>query len=45
MDKITFLGDLGILLNTVKTVVRQEGISSGTSVTMEAFLGSEESRQ
>lgn len=45
VDKITFLGDLGILLNTVKTVVRQEGISSGTSVTMEAFLGSEESRQ
>lgn len=42
VDKITFLGDIRILLDTVKTVVKQEGISSGTSVTMETFAGNQE---
>ena len=37
VDHITFLGDLKILLQTVKTVLKREGISSGTSVTMEEF--------
>ena len=40
VDHITFLGDLKILLQTVKTVLKREGISSGTSVTMEEFKGS-----
>lgn len=39
VDCVTFLGDVRILLDTVKTVLRHEGISSGTSVTMEAFMG------
>lgn len=41
VDQITFLGDVKILLDTVKKAfIRQEGISSETSVTMEEFLGS-----
>lgn len=36
---ITFAVDVKILLDTVKTVVRREGISSDTSVTMEEFMG------
>ncbi|MFR3920592.1 MAG: hypothetical protein ACLTYN_00040 [Dysosmobacter welbionis] len=31
------LGDLKILLQTVSSVMRREGISSGTSATMEEF--------
>ena len=42
VDRITFTGDCGIVFSTVKTVFRREGISSGTSVTMEEFMGSEE---
>lgn len=38
--KITFLGDLKIIFQTVgKAFVRQEGISSATSDTMEEFMG------
>lgn len=40
VDGITFLRDVRILLDTVKTVLKHEGISSETSVTMEAFKGS-----
>lgn len=36
---ITFLGDMKIILDTMKVVVKSEGISSKTSVTMEAFVG------
>lgn len=36
---ITFRGDWKIIFQTIKTVVRSEGISSGTSVTMEEFTG------
>lgn len=36
---ITFRGDWKIIFQTIKTVVRREGISSGTSVTMEEFTG------
>lgn len=43
VDQITFLGDVKILLDTVKKAfIRQEGISSETSATMEEFLGSPE---
>ena len=36
---ITFLGDVKIIWNTVMTVIKREGISSDTSVTMEEFIG------
>lgn len=42
VDHITFWGDVKIVLDTVvKAFVKQEGISSGTSATMEEFRGSE----
>jgi hypothetical protein len=41
--KITFLGDLKIILQTVgKAFLSQEGISSETSATMEDFMGTPE---
>ena len=42
VDNITFLGDLKILLGTVRAVLKREGISSETAATMEEFMGSEE---
>ena len=39
-DSVTFKNDAGIILKTVATVVRREGISSETSATMEEFMGS-----
>lgn len=39
VDEITFLKDWGIILNTVKTVLKREGITSQSSSTMEEFLG------
>ena len=39
VQHITFLGDLRIILDTVKTVLKKEGISSETSMTMEEFKG------
>ena len=39
--KITFIGDLKILLKTVVVVLKREGISSKTSATMEEFTGNE----
>lgn len=41
VDRITFIGDLKIILDTVKTVLKREGVNSGTSATMEEFMGSE----
>ena len=41
VDHITFLGDWKIIFQTVITVFMRKGISSGTSVTMEEFLGSQ----
>lgn len=41
VNNIGFLLDFRILLLTVKNVVKSEGISSGTSVTMEKFTGKE----
>jgi lipopolysaccharide/colanic/teichoic acid biosynthesis glycosyltransferase len=42
VNDITFLGDVKILINTVKIVIKREGIHSNTSETMEAFTGNEE---
>ncbi len=36
---ITFLGDMKILLATVETVLKRNGISSESSATMEEFMG------
>lgn len=44
VDKITFKGDIKILFDTVRTVLKREGINSDTSVTMEEFMGTEENR-
>lgn len=35
---ITFKGDVQIILDTVRSVLKHEGISSGTSATMESFI-------
>lgn len=40
VDHVTFLGDWKIIFRTVGTVLRHDGISSGTSATMEEFMGS-----
>lgn len=39
---ITFIGDVRIIWDTIISVVKREGISSGTSVTMEEFMGTPE---
>ncbi len=39
--KVTFAGDVRILLKTVETVLKKDGISSATSETMEEFMGDE----
>ena len=41
VDHITFIGDWKIMLKTVEKVLKREGISSATSVTMEEFMGSD----
>ena len=38
--KITFCGDVKIILGTVMVVFKRDGITSGTSETMEEFMGS-----
>ena len=45
VDNITFSGDCRILVDTFKTVLHREGISSGTSDTMEEFLGTNAERK
>lgn len=40
VDKVTFVNDWVIMFKTVGKVLRREGISSDTSVTMEEFVGS-----
>lgn len=42
VEHITFIGDLKILAETVAKVIKREGISSETSVTMEEFKGNTE---
>lgn len=39
VDHVSFLGDWSILFETIKVVFSREGITSGTSVTMEEFRG------
>lgn len=39
VDTVSFLGDWKIILQTIKTVISREGISSETSETMEDFKG------
>ena len=39
VDNITFTGDVKIILDTVKAVLKRDGISSETSETMEEFMG------
>ncbi len=41
VKNITFIGDIKIILGTVKSILKREGISSETSVTMEEFMGTE----
>lgn len=41
VDNITFIGDWKIMFQTVGKVLKREGISSATSVTMEEFTGFE----
>ena len=36
---ITFVGDIKIIIDTIKSVLKHEGISSETSATMEEFMG------
>lgn len=43
VDDVRFLRDWGIVFKTVRTVFLREGISSGTSETMEEFTGNSES--
>lgn len=40
VDHISFLGDCKIIFQTIKTVVKREGINSKDSVTMKPFRGS-----
>ena len=41
VDNITFLGDWKIIFKTLAVVLKRDGITSSTSVTMEEFMGSE----
>lgn len=43
VDHVSFVTDIKILFKTVLVVFKRSGISSGTSETMEAFVGSKES--
>lgn len=45
VEHISLMLDVQILLKTVTTVLKREGISSATSVTMEEFMGSEDGRK
>ena len=39
---VTFVNDIRIIIDTIKTVIKHEGISSETSATMEEFMGTPE---
>lgn len=41
VKNITFWGDVKIIIKTVLIVLKREGISSGTSATMEEFIGTQ----
>lgn len=40
VENITFIGDISIILKTIRKVLIHEGVSSQTSSTMEEFMGS-----
>ena len=40
VDNISFLGDWKIIFQTIGVVLKKDGVSSDTSVTMEEFMGS-----
>lgn len=42
VDHITFLGDWKIIFDTVKTVIKREGISAAGEATMGEFMGNED---
>lgn len=42
IDHITFLGDWKIIFETIKTVLKREGINNDSAATMTEFMGSEE---
>ena len=44
VDNITFFGDWKIIFQTLFAVIKRDGISSGTSATMEEFMGSDTSK-
>ena len=44
VDHVTFVGDWKIIFQTVRTVLKREGISSDTSATMEEFMGNQASK-
>lgn len=44
VENVTFMGDLKIVLKTIKTVLSHEGINSKTSATMEEFRGEKKSK-
>ena len=41
VDHITFRGDVRIVIDTVRTVLKREGISAAGEATMGEFMGSE----
>lgn len=45
VDQITFLGDAKIVLDTVRTVLKREGISGEEVATMTEFMGSSEAQK
>ena len=45
VDHVSFLGDWKIIFDTVRTVLKHEGISSGTTATMEEFMGTRSEAQ
>lgn len=45
VNHITFLGDIKILLYTVRSVLLRDGINSQTSATMEEFMGTKDQEQ
>lgn len=45
VDHISFATDVGVFVDTIKAVLKREGISGGGEVTMSEFFGTEKSRE
>lgn len=43
VSHMSFVVDVGIIIDTIKVVLKQDGISSETSATMEEFMGTQKS--